>query len=269
MKSVIIIPARYGSTRFAGKPLAEIAGKPMVERVYAVAAKAAEQFDDVEVFVATDDSRIVDFLESKNINYLFTDVECHTGTDRCLEAIKNLSYEPDYIINLQGDAPLTPPEFVSALLSELKNNDDVNFATVVTKLSWSALDKLREHKKTTPFSGTTAILKNNNDVIWFSKNIIPAIRKEENMRNAMGLSPVYKHFGLYGYSYQMLKDYCAIEPSYYEELEGLEQLRAIENGHNIRAVPIDYNKRELMSGVDSPEDVKRAEEIIAKYGEIT
>jgi 3-deoxy-manno-octulosonate cytidylyltransferase (CMP-KDO synthetase) len=123
------------------------------------------------------------------------------------------------------------------------------------------LDTLRESKKTTPFSGTTAILDSNNRALWFSKNVIPAIRKEDRTQPH---SPVYRHIGLYGYARAALQKYVTLPPSHYEQLEGLEQLRAIENGMTIQAVVVDYKGRPAMTGIDSPEDLQRAEALLKK-----
>ncbi len=141
--------------------------------------------------------------------------------------------------------------------------------TPVTQTSWEQLDTLRENKKTTPFSGTCAAFdQTTGKAFWFSKNIIPAIRKEETMRQEGSLSPVFRHIGLYGYSYDMLKKYPTLPKGRFEKLEGLEQLRVIEAGYDIRCVPVDYKGRASMSGVDSPEDVTRAEALIAQHGEL-
>ena len=169
---------------------------------------------------------------------------------------------------MQGDAPLTPPDFlVSMIESFTKNPCDV--VTPVTQLTWEQLDTLRENKKTTPFSGTCAVFdEDTGKAFWFSKNIVPAIRKEEEMRKESELSPIFRHIGLYGYSAEMLKTYGTLQEGKFEKLEGLEQLRVIENGYTVCCVPVDYKGRANMSGVDSPEDVVRAEALIEKHGEL-
>lgn len=267
MKTLIVIPARFGSTRFPGKPLAMIAGKTMLSRVVAIAKVAIQARSNIHLVVATDDERIVKHCQSIGVDAVMTPVTCETGTDRALAAIQTLQTNPDFIVNLQGDVPLLPPLFVTALLNEIERDKNVAMLTPVIQLSWEDLDKLREHKKTTPFSGTCAILDKHNNALWFSKSIIPAIRKEESERQRAPLSPVFRHVGLYAYSRQMLEQYVTWKPSHYEMLEGLEQLRVLEQGYPIRCVQVSSTLPTL-SGIDSPEDIQRAEALIAKHGEL-
>lgn len=267
MSTLIIIPARYGSTRFPGKPLAKIAGASMLSRVVRIARAAIQDSSGIDIVVATDDARISAHCEELGVQSVMTPVDCETGTDRALFAIQALNQTPDFIINLQGDVPLMPPEFIKALLDELARDPSISMITPVTQLSWDALDTLRHNKKTTPFSGTCAILDQYNNAVWFSKNIIPAIRKEETLRTQSHLSPVFRHIGLYGYSRELLEQYVTWPPSHYEQLEGLEQLRALQQGYSIRCVKVS-SIRPTLSGVDSPEDIKRAEALIAEHGEM-
>ncbi len=263
MKTVIIIPARYGSTRLPGKPLAMIAGKTMLNRVIDIAHEAAKDQTDVEVIVATDDERIGKHCDELGARWVMTPVECATGTDRAEAAVIQLGYEPDFVLNLQGDAPLTPPDFISAMIESFKANP-TDVVTPVTQMTWAQLDKLRDNKKTTPFSGTTAVFDDTTGkAFWFSKNIIPAMRKEEKLREQGELSPVYRHVGLYGYSRAMLKKFITLPEGIFEAMEGLEQLRVLENGNEIRCVKVDYRGRPSMSGVDSLEDIVRCEALLA------
>jgi len=266
-KLVIIIPARYGSSRFEGKPLAKISGKSMLQRVHEIAQKTVEKIGQGEIFVATEDERIKEHAESIGANCVMTPDSCKTGSDRALAACENIGYIPDIVLNLQGDAPLTPVTFVEAVAKSLLDCDESDVVTPVVKLSWDALDKLRESKKTTPFSGTTAILNSDGFALWFSKNIIPAIRKEDSLRQESNSSPVFKHVGLYGYKYDALKRFVTLPEGVYEKLEGLEQLRMIEVGMKIKTVKVDFGDIPQI-GVDTPEDAKRAEEVINKFGEI-
>ncbi len=270
MKTLIVIPARYGSTRFPGKPLAKIAGKEMLLRVWENACKAAAKFDSCEAVVATDDDRIMDFCKANNIRAVMTSVNCPTGTDRVIEAAEKMQEFPEFVVNLQGDNPLCPTWFVEAVISEYYKNDRVETVTPVVNLSWEDLDNLRAHKKTTPFSGTTAVFNAEGDAFYFSKNIIPAIRKEDKVREAMDMSPVYRQVGLYGYRLDVLRKIAKLPEGIYEKLEGLEQLRWIENGIKVRCVKVDYRefkKMSALSGVDSPEDIARVEEALAELGE--
>ncbi len=268
MKSAIIIPARYGSTRFPGKPLAMIAGKTMLNRVCEIASHSASIIGNCEVLVATESDLIFNHANDLGYKAVVTSDNCRTGSDRVLEALSSLKERPDFILNLQGDAPLTPPDFLTSILSEFKSNQDLEIVTPVIKLKWSELDSLREQKKITPFSGTTAIIDKDNYAIWFSKNIIPAIRPEEQLRSESELSPINKHVGLYGFRTDILEEFVKLDAGHYENLEGLEQLRLLENGYRIKSVPVTYKKHPSSSGVDSKEDVQIAEDIINKYGEL-
>ena len=230
MKTVIIIPARYGSTRLPGKPLAMIAGQTMLSRVVDLAHTAAKSLSDVDVIVATDDDRITGHCDEIGVKWVMTPVDCPTGTDRAEAAVQQLGYEPDFVMNMQGDAPLTPPDFLEEMIKSFTQSP-TDVVTPVTQMTWAQLDKLRDSKKTTPFSGTTAVFDDKTGkAFWFSKNIIPALRKEEKMREQGELSPVYRHVGLYGYSRAMLKKYITLPEGKFEAMEGLEQLRVIENG---------------------------------------
>jgi 3-deoxy-manno-octulosonate cytidylyltransferase (CMP-KDO synthetase) len=262
MKTAIIIPARYGSTRFPGKPLALIGGRSMLSRVVDVARSAAENFENISIYVTTDDERIAAHAAEIGVECLMTPPECPSGSDRCLAAAKQLPQMPDFILNLQGDAPFTLPEAITALLEKFQTAPSTAVVTPVHALRWDALDHLRESKKTTPFSGTCAILDNNNRAIWFSKNILPAIRKESQMRGESAFSPVYQHIGLYGFSSAALEKFCALPQSHYEQLEGLEQLRLIENGIPIACVPIEIKDGAMPYGIDTPEDLVRAETLL-------
>lgn len=263
MKTLIVIPARYGSTRFPGKPLALIAGETMLSRVVHIARAAIKTKSDVELMVATDDMRIADHCTALNVNSVITPTDCPTGTDRARVAMHQAHATPDFIINLQGDVPLMPPAFITALLDEMKRDPNAAMLTPVTQLSWDNLDTLKLHKQTTPFSGTTVILDKNNNALWFSKHIIPAMRHEETLRKASKQSPIFRHIGLYAYSRELLENYATWPEGHYEQLEGLEQLRVLEQGHRIRCVQVNTSARASLSGIDSPEDIKRAEALLA------
>lgn len=258
MKIAIAIPARYGSTRFPGKPLAEIGGQSMLSRVVSL----ARSIDGVDVFVTTEDRRIADHAEELDVECIITPDDCPTGSDRVLSALERRGDMPEFVLNLQGDAPFTPPHVVQALIDTFKTNPEVEVVTPVHRLSWDDLDRLREAKKTTPFSGTTAIIDEDSKALWFSKNIIPAIRKEEALREESSLSPVHQHMGLYGFRTDILKKFCALPQGVYEQLEGLEQLRMLENGITITAVHVDIDKGTIQSGIDTPEDLERAEKLL-------
>ncbi len=254
MKTAIIIPARYASTRFPGKPLQSIAGVSMLSRTVKCARDAAV-VSGADVLVATDDARIEAHCNEIGVQSVMTDPDLASGTDRVRAAADAAVPDAEFLVNLQGDAPFTPPGHISALIGNASKADVV---TPVVQLSWEALDNLRARKQVTPFSGTTCIRGGDGRAIWFSKNIVPGIRKEADMRQASVLSPVYQHIGLYGYSRAALDRIAVLPPSNYEQLEGLEQLRFLENGLGIYAVEVEPS--ELPSaGIDAPEDVAHVE----------
>lgn len=268
MKTVIVIPARYASTRLPGKPLAMISGQTMLERVVRLSQAASYGLKNVSVVVATDDDRITWHCKEIDVAVLMTPPDSPNGTDRVAEAVRQMKDKPDFILNMQGDAPLTPPDFLREMIKAFMASP-CDCVTPVTQLTWEQLDKLRQNKLITPFSGTTvAFDEKTGNAFWFSKNIIPAMRKEKDLRNKNKKSPIFRHIGLYGYSIDMLEKYIHLPESKFEELEGLEQFRLLENGYTIRCVPVDFKGRANMSGVDSPEDIARAEELIAKHGEL-
>lgn len=261
-KSIIVIPARYQSSRFPGKPLAMIAGKTLLQRVYEIACAARANMPNVEIYVATDDERIEQHARTLGADVVMTPAECKTGSDRALATCLQLASAPDIVVNLQGDAPLTPPHFVTAILTTLIKDSWCDVATPVAQLSWDALDDLRESKLQRPFSGTTAIIDDKDNALWFSKNIIPAMRDEKKLREQSPLSPIYRHIGLYGYRFAALEKFVKLPEGHYEALEGLEQLRFLEQGMKIKAVKVDYGQLPSMSGVDTPEDAKKAENLL-------
>lgn len=267
MKTVIVIPARYASTRLPGKPLAMINGQTMLQRVVNLSKSAATGLSDVSIIVATDDARISNHCQEIGINAVMTSLQCTSGTDRVAEAVSKMQNKPDFILNMQGDAPLTPPHFLRCLINSfLASPCDV--ITPITQLSWQQLDTLKKDKLTTPFSGTTVIFnEKTNNAYWFSKKILPAIRDEDTMRKKSDKSPVFRHIGLYGYSLAMLENFINLPASKFEQLEGLEQLRILENGYAIRCVPVDFNGEANMSGIDCEQDLVRAEALIAKHGD--
>jgi 3-deoxy-manno-octulosonate cytidylyltransferase (CMP-KDO synthetase) len=267
VSAVVVIPARYGSTRFPGKPLALIGGVTMLERVVQCARKAVRGWPDVAVLVATDEARIFDFAKEKNFPVVMTPVECKTGSDRVLAAAKQLPHMPEIVVNLQGDAPFTPPAYVRQLIEALQQNPEADAATPVIRLRWEELDALRKAKQQTPFSGTTAVCDASGKALWFSKQILPALRKESDMRARGEACPVLRHIGLYAYRSAALARFVSLPESVYERLEGLEQLRMLENGMVIQAVEVMAGVRPSVSGVDAPEDIARLEAIIAAYGD--
>lgn len=266
MKTAIVIPARYGSTRFPGKPLAMIGGKTMLQRVVEIGWHAAATREHVALMVATDDQRIAAHCADIGADCVMTSPNCATGSDRVLEAVWNKGGTYDVILSLQGDAPFTPPAAIGAMLNAFEEKREREVVTPVVRLRWEELEALRESKNETPFSGTTAVIAPDGRALWFSKTIIPAFRNEGALRTqSPAFSPVYQHIGLYAYRADVLEKFVRLPQGYYETLEGLEQLRLLENGFSIHTVRIDVSSGMAQAGVDSPEDLARAEEFLKKF----
>lgn len=279
---LIVIPARFYSSRLPGKPLVKIAGVTMIERVAMLANEAAEKisarYADIEAqqIIASEDRRITQFCTDLGMQALLTSDEAQSGTDRCHMVLQQLekssSAKPDFVINLQGDAPFTPPRYLVELVHGFLSNPKSDVITPVERLNWKALDDLRAHKRKAPFSGTSCIRHEDGRAIWFSKQIIPAIRNEEKLRgDVLNMkpveSPVWRHVGLYGYRTEALEAFTRWPLGYYEKFEGLEQLRFLENGRTIQTVELEVKPRISMSGIDTMEDVKLAEKLIKKLGD--
>ncbi|MEL6707975.1 MAG: manno-octulosonate cytidylyltransferase [Pseudomonadota bacterium] len=260
----VVIPARYGSTRLPGKPLLKIAGRTLLERVVANAQKAASLAGHCRVVVATDDQRIAQHAEQIGVEAVMTSPDLDSGSARAQAAVEALACHPDGVINLQGDAPFIPTSTIASLIEQLRMGQ-APVVTPVYQLAWDRLDRLREHKRNAPFSGTTCARDAHGRALWFSKGIIPSIRNEETLRDAP-LSPVWQHLGLYAYSRDALDWFVSATPGHYETLEGLEQLRFLENGWSIATVPVPAPEHAL-SGIDTPEDAALAEKAIARLGD--
>lgn len=264
-RALIVIPARFGSTRLPGKPLLPIAGRTLLERVLANARAAARVAGNCEIVVATDDHRIADHAKELGACVAMTSPDCDSGSARAFAAAQQQTSRPTHVINLQGDAPFVEPATIALLIRALRTGS-ADVATPVYRLDWARLDRLRAHKQAAPFSGTTCVRDAEGRAMWFSKTILPAIRDEARLRGESGVSPVWQHLGLYAYRMAALEWFAAAPQGHYEALEGLEQLRFIENGWTIATVPVDPPEHAL-SGIDTPEDLASAEDAIARLGD--
>ncbi|MFT3977407.1 MAG: manno-octulosonate cytidylyltransferase [Sphingomonas bacterium] len=264
-EDLIVIPARYGSTRLPGKPLLKIAGHTLLERVTAIARTAAQEAGGCSLVVATDDTRIADHAHALGVEAVMTPEALDSGSARACAAARARAETPGLVINLQGDAPFIPPVIVSGLIETLRTGG-ADVATPVYRLDWERLDRLRAHKAKAPFSGTTCIRSPDGRALWFSKAIIPAIRNEAALRAAGSLSPVWQHMGLYGYRMTALEWFANTAPAPYEALESLEQLRFLEGGRTIDTLEVDAPDH-AMSGIDTEADVQLAETLIARLGD--
>jgi 3-deoxy-manno-octulosonate cytidylyltransferase (CMP-KDO synthetase) len=260
MDTIVVIPARYGSSRFPGKPLAQIAGRSLLERVWRI-AKAVPGVDGV--VVATDDTRVAEHVASFGGSSVMTSDACRNGSERVWEAVQGLAERPRNIINLQGDAVLMPPWVIGSLVAEMKGDSGVKIATPATRLSSEQYEAMAKTKNSGVVSGTTVTFAANRDALYFSKAIIPFLRSWSEV----GMSPVYQHIGVYAYRYDSLREYIELPQGRLEQVEQLEQLRALEHGVPIRVVEVSLNGRTMWS-VDNPADVTRVEEIITREGEL-
>ena len=257
-RTCIVIPARYGSKRFPGKPMtAVIAGKSLIERVWALASRVTGV---AGVYVATDDQRIADYVTDFGGNALMTADSLPSGTDRAYAALQQLSDGIDAVVNLQGDAPLTPPWVIQALVDEISAVNAPDMATPAVALTAAQLASLEASKSSSPSSGTTVVVSSSGRALYFSKLILPFSRDGR-------AAPVLRHVGLYAYRREALARLIALPPSPLERTEGLEQLRALEADMEIKVVQVDYRGRTHHS-IDHPDDIAIAEDIIAREGEL-
>jgi len=261
---LIVVPARFGSTRLPGKPLLQLGGRSLLERVVHIARAASDLVGSCEVVVATDDDRIADHAARLGVAVALTSDALNSGSARAFAASQMRASAPAIVINLQGDAPFIPPATVASLISALRAGS-ADVVTPVYRLDWDRLDRLRAHKQTAPFSGTTCVRGADGRALWFSKTIIPSIRDEAAARREP-FSPVWQHMGLYGFRYPALKWFATAPASPYEQLEGLEQLRFLEAGWTIETVEVDPPSHAL-SGIDTPADLALAEDAIARLGD--
>jgi 3-deoxy-manno-octulosonate cytidylyltransferase (CMP-KDO synthetase) len=260
MDTIIVIPARYGSSRFPGKPLASIMGRSLLERVWRIGGAVSGVS---KVVVATDDARIVEHVRSFGGEAVMTSESCSNGSERAYEAVQNLASKAEIIVNLQGDAVLMPPWVIGALVAAMNEDPSVQIATPAVRLNSEQYKSMSAMKGAGVVSGTTVTFAKNGDALYFSKGIIPFIRSAP----ASGEPPIFQHIGVYAYRADALKKYIALPQGMFEEVEQLEQLRAIENGMPIRVVQVSLKGRTMWS-VDNPQDVARVEEVIRAEGEL-
>ncbi len=256
--TVIIIPARMGSTRFPAKPLALIYGKTMIERVWRI-AKACQLADDV--IIATDSEVLLEHIQDFGATGHMTPSSCQSGTDRVATCVNLLEKNYDIIFNLQGDAVLTPPWIIDELIQALKDNPSYQIVTPAVALQGTTLQNFLMTKKQGSSTGTTVVFNQKYEAMYFSKQAIPFHRQINNN------SIVYRHIGLYGYRRDALLQLNALPPSYLETIEGLEQLRALEHGIPIQVIEVDYQNR-THGSVDQPQDISFVENIINQEGEL-
>ena len=238
MKILCVIPARYASTRLPGKPLKDVAGKPMICRVYDRASQAKTLSG---VVVATDDERILRAVEDHGGRAMMTAKDHPTGTDRLAEVAEAYP-DVDLIINVQGDEPLIEPSLIDELGRAFDGDAELQMATVMTPMEDEAEQKNPNNVK--------VVTDKNGCALYFSRSLLPYPRNDAG-------TPVYKHIGIYAYRREFLLAYAKMKPTPLERAESLEQLRALENGYRIKCIVT--NARFV--GVDTPEDLAKVNEI--------
>ena len=258
MKTILMIPARYASTRYPGKPLAELRQKDgTVKSLIQMTWEAALQVGGINaVHVVTDDDRIRNAAEGFGASVLMTSPEATNGTERCAEALAQV--DADLIVNLQGDAPLTPPWFVEALIDRMKDDITAQVATPILRCDRLTYDMFVEDRKAGRVGGTTAVFDTNLHGMYFSKEVIPYIAPGEIPDPV----PVFHHVGVYAYRPDALRAYMSWPEGPLEAREGLEQLRFLENGATVACVEVDARGR-LFWELNNPEDVARIESVLA------
>ena len=236
LRFVAIIPARYASTRFPGKPLVDIGGKIMIQRVYEQVSKVL-----ADVYVATDDLRIQAAVEAFGGRVLMTGDHHKSGTDRCYEAFTKIKEEFDVVINVQGDEPFIQPSQIKAL-QDCFESADTEIATLVKLIDAAALNNPNTPK---------VVLNKQNEAMYFSRSVIPFLRGVE-VGEWGNHHPYYKHIGIYAYRSEVLGALTRLEQTPLELAESLEQLRWLENGYRIK---VGFTEVESV-GIDTPEDLE-------------
>jgi 3-deoxy-manno-octulosonate cytidylyltransferase (CMP-KDO synthetase) len=263
MNVQILIPARYQSTRYPGKPLVQLKGavgtaKPLIQR----SVEAARRVSGASgVFVVTDDERIAEACAPARVGVIMTSPECRNGTERCAEALTQL-HDADLVVNFQGDALLTPPGFVEALIARMDEDSDALVATPAMRLRSDDVRALQAEEAAGRVGGTSVVTDTGGYALYFSKRLIPHLPA-----NALGegLSPVRLHVGVYAYRPEALERYVATPVSELETLEGLEQLRFLTAGVPVAVVEVEtppFALREL----NNPEDVAPIEDALKEAG---
>lgn len=260
MRTCIIIPARYASTRYPGKPLVPLTGrdgttKTLIQRSWEQAMKVSGVD---RVVVATDDERIAQHVRAFGGEVSMTSEACENGTERCAEAAQNIFDDHDLYINFQGDAPMTPPWFVEDLIAAMKSRPDVDVATPVLSCDAQTYAHFVKDRSEGRVGGTTAVFATDQTALYFSKEVIPYIdpAKADAMHHM-----VHHHVGVYAYRPASLANYPNLKKGHLEQFEGLEQLRFLENGHIVLCVPV-QSRGELFWELNNPVDVQRIEEHI-------
>lgn len=243
----IFIPARYGSSRFPGKPLAKIGGTEMIVRVCRQASKACDN-----VVVATDDDRIRDCVIANGFQAVLTSPDHRSGTDRIQEAYQKSGLDVDVIINVQGDEPFIRPEQIKTLMGCFDSNGQVKLATLVKKF-----DPAKGFETLFDPNLVKVVRGYDGEALYFSRSVIPYVRGVE-WQQWLSTTDYFTHIGIYGYRAATLKLITSLPPSTLEKAESLEQLRWLQNGLRIMTAVTDFET----VGIDTPEDLAAAESFL-------
>ena len=261
---LIVIPARHASVRYPGKPLVRLKGATGLEKTLIQRSWQAAMAVDpgARVVVATDDDRIADTARRFGAEVVMTSDACRNGTERVAEAHARLGGGFDIVVNLQGDAPLTPPSFVSALVAALRADPAAEIATPVLRCDGATLAAFRADRAAGRVGGTTAVFGEGGRALYFSKEVIP-YTTEDYAPHAP--TPAFHHVGVYAYRPDALAAYSGWRVGPLEALEGLEQLRFLENGRRVLCVEVAAEGRAFWE-LNNPADVSRIEAILASEG---
>jgi len=264
MRVAILIPARFESTRYPGKPLAALRGaaglsKPLVQRTFEAARRVQGASS---IHVVTDDERIAQTAAAFGSSVIMTSLHARNGTERCAEALDALD-DVDLVINLQGDALLTPPHFLERLIEAMQVDRTAEVATLSIRLRPDEVRAMQDEQGAGRVGGTSVVTDSTGRALYFSKRLIPYL--PNHALNAHELSVVKLHIGVYAYRPEALRRYLAMPPSVLELLEGLEQLRFLDASIPIKVVDLEpppFSLREL----NNPEDVEPIEQALAAAG---
>lgn len=264
LKTVILIPARFASTRYPGKPLVDLKGKSgtiksLIQRSYEAACRVP---GIAAVHVVTDDDRIAEAVRGFGGSALITSEHCRNGTERCAEALDQLDADVDVVVNFQGDALLTPPGFVTALVGQLDISPDSMVATPAMRQRSDEVRKLQAEEAAGRVGGTSVVVDTEGRALYFSKKLIPYLPEGSLDQE---LSPVRLHIGVYAYRRAALATYVTTPPTELEMLEGLEQLRFLAAGVPIDVVEV-ATPRFTLRELNNPEDVSPIEDALAMAG---
>lgn len=247
MKYLVLIPARYKSSRFPGKPLAKIGGEEMILRVCRQVATTGLDFA-----VATDDQAIYDCVSNSGYQVVMTSSEHKSGTDRVAEAYVNLKSDADVVINVQGDEPFIKPEQIEAIKNIFENDSTAKIGTLIKEFdAKDGFDALFDPNK------VKVVFNSENRALYFSRSIIPYVRNTD-WKNWLKEQVFYTHIGIYGYKADVLANVVKMQQSELEKAESLEQLRWLDAGLPINVAITQYST----IGIDTPEDLRRAEEYL-------